>query len=85
MFQQIHAYNVLQMTVARSVTVDWYAWTLKWSVVKWDQSCFKQAYKHGPQNKLTVKKVNRAFVKRLKKVKVEGLAITSMATITIPL
>ena len=52
------------MPVARSVTVDWCAYKLKQSVVKWGQSCFKGACKHGPQNN---SKVAQGFVKRLAK------------------
>ena len=55
------------MPVARSVTVDWCAYKLKQSVVKWGRSCFKGACKHEPQNNSTVNKVAQAFVKRLAK------------------
>ena len=36
--------------------------------MKWDQSCFKGACRHGPQNNSTVKKVALAFAKRLMQV-----------------
>ena len=55
------------MPVARSVTVDWCAYKSKRSVVKWDRSCFKGAYRHGPHNNATVKEAAQAFIKRLAK------------------
>ena len=55
------------MPIARSVTVDWYAYKLKRNVVKWNQSYFKGACTHGQQNNSTVKEVAQAFVKRLAK------------------
>ena len=81
-FQQICTYNVLQMPVARFIAVDWCASTSKWSIVKWDQPCFKGACRHGPQNISTVRKAAQAFAKTTSWFPIEGLAITSMTTIS---
>ena len=80
------------MLVARPIIVDWCTYTSKLSVVKWGQPCFKGAYRHELQNKLTVKnaaQVKWAFVKKPHEKPIFSWKATitrlmiSMATITV--